>query len=139
MSLKTNNIKIKCNKVLEWLIHIISYALILMLMTVVFPKSFYINHEYFGFYALLISIIIYILNKAIKPIIVFLTLPITGLTLGIFYPFINLFILFLVSLILGKNFEMHGFFMSLLVSILISTIHFIIDRLIFKNLLNKIS
>lgn len=139
MNLEIKGIKKSINKVLDWLIHIIAYGLILMLMTVIFPKSFYINYKYFGFYALLISIIIYILNKAVKPIIVFLTLPITGLTLGIFYPFINLFILFIVSLIFGKNFEMHGFFMSLLVSILISIIHFVINELILKKILRKIT
>ncbi len=120
--------------IVDWIVHIILYGLILILMTVIFPKSFYINHKWFGFYALLISIIIYILNKLIKPIIVFLTLPITGLTLGIFYPFINLFIIFIVSLLFGSNFEMHGFFMSLLVSILISVINFIVDDVILRKL-----
>ena len=127
----------KISSILDSVIHIILYGLILILMTVIFPKSFYINHKWFGLYALLISILIYILNKGVKPIIVFLTLPITGLTLGIFYPFINLFILFIVSLIFKSNFEMHGFFMSLLVSILISIINFIADELILKKITRK--
>ncbi len=129
----------KINTILDSIIHIILYGLILILMSFIFPKSFYINHELFGLYALAISIIIYILNKAVKPIIVFLTLPITGITLGIFYPFINLFILFIVSLLFGSNFEMHGFFMSLLVSILISIINFIADELILKPIYGRLN
>ena len=35
-----------------------------------------------------ISILIYILNKTVKPILFKLTLPITGITLGLFY-FVN--------------------------------------------------
>ena len=42
---------------------------------------------------LLATLIISILNITIKPVLFVLTLPITTLTLGIFYPFINVIIL----------------------------------------------
>ena len=34
-------------------------------------------------------LIIFILNRTIKPLLVFLTLPLTAITLGLFYPLIN--------------------------------------------------
>ena len=36
--------------------------------------------------------LLFILNKTIKPLLFYLTIPITGITLGLFYPFINLII-----------------------------------------------
>ena len=56
----------------------IGYAIVLITVSVLF-SSFEINNKYYGLYALLASIIIYILNKTIKPILTYLTLPITVL------------------------------------------------------------
>ena len=77
---------------LESGINIICYALILVMMSELFQKTIQIDNSYFGIWGLLISLVIFIMNKTVKPIIFSLTLPITALTLGIFYPFINLFI-----------------------------------------------
>ena len=125
------------NRFIDWLLHMIGYALILICMSVLFPKSFYINNEYFGLYGLFVAIIIYWINQTIKPMIVLFTLPITGVTLGIFYPFINLLMLYLVSFILKSNFVIHGLWLPLLISILISIMNIILDSLIFKPVLER--
>ena len=74
------------NNIFDWLIHMIGYALILIIISFVFKKTVYIDEGIFGLWGLIAAIIIYILNKTVKPLIVWLTLPITGITLGIFYP-----------------------------------------------------
>ena len=125
------------NRFVEWLIRMVGYALILICMSVLFPKSFYINNAFFGIYGLLIAVIIFWINQTIKPMIVLFTLPITGLTLGIFYPFINLLMLYLVSFFLGSNFVIHGIWIPLLISILISVMNIILDHLIFKPVLER--
>lgn len=127
----------RINRFIEWLIHTIGYALILICMTVLFPKSFNINNEYFGLYSLIASILISILNQTIKPMIVLFTLPITGITLGIFYPFINVFILYLVSFVLGNNFVIHGIFIPFLIAILISIMNILLDGLVIKPILER--
>jgi len=135
---KTQNKKIRTvNRFIDWLIHMLGYALVLICMSVLFPKSFYINNEYFGLYGLIVAVIIYWLNQTVKPMIVLFTLPITGLTLGIFYPFINLIILYLVSFLLGSNFVIHGLWIPLLISILISIINILLESLIFKPMLER--
>ena len=135
---KTQNKNIKTiNRFIDWLIHMIGYALILICMSVLFPKSFYINNEYFGLYGLIVAVIIYWLNQTVKPMIVLFTLPITGLTLGIFYPFINLIILYLVSFLLGSNFTIHGLWIPFLISILISVTNILLDDLILKPMLER--
>ena len=120
---------------LEYGISIISYALVLVMMAELFQKTIQIDNSYFGIWGLLISLVIFILNKTVKPIIFSLTLPITALTLGIFYPFINLFILKIVDFMFFNHFNIHGFFMSLLVAILISFINMILDETIIKPMI----
>lgn len=132
---KQNNLRI--NRFIEWLIHTVLYALILISMSVIFPKSFYINNSYLGLYGLIASILISILNQTIKPIIVLFTLPITGITLGIFYPFINVFILYLVSFVLGKNFVIHGIFIPFIIAILISIMNILMDIIVIKPILER--
>ena len=124
-------------KFIEWLIYMIGYALILISVSVLFKNTIQIDNNYFGFWSLLSAILINILNRTIKPIIVKLTIPITALTLGIFYPFINVFILYIVDFCLGSHFSVNGIFMTCLVAILISIMNMILDNVVIKPLLRK--
>ena len=124
-------------KLLDWLIRMIGYALILMLMSLLFKQTLYIDKEYFGLWSFLAVIIIYLLNKTVKPILFRLTIPITGLTLGLFYPFLNLIILKIVSLILYPHFQINGILYALLASILISILNIIMDGILDKLLKRK--
>ena len=132
--------KKRLNKLLDWLLKMIGYALILICISTVIgsDKSIYIDPSYFGFWGFLTAVIIYVLNKTIKPIIFWLTLPITGLTLGLFYPLINVFVLNLADLILFNHFEITGgIFMSIFVAILISILNMILDHLILEKITRK--
>lgn len=124
-------------KFIEWMIYMIGYALILISISVLFKNTIQIDNNYFGFWALVAAIMIHILNRTIKPVIVWLTIPITALTLGIFYPFINVFILHIVDFILGDHFSVKGIFMCVIVAILISIMNMIMDELIIKPLLER--
>ena len=117
---------------LDWLIRMIGYALILILMSLLFKHTLYIDKEYFGLWSFLASIIIYVLNKTVKPILFKLTIPITGLTLGLFYPFLNLIVLKIVSLILYPHFQINGILYALFASILISILNIIMDHVLDK-------
>lgn len=125
-------------KVIEWLIYMLGYTLVLIAVSYLFD-SMYIDLNHCYIYAVFVVLIIYILNKTIKPLLVRLTIPITGITLGLFYPFINLFILKLTDWILGKHFQLHNFWIALVISILLSVINILLDKLIYKPLINKIA
>lgn len=122
---------------IEWMIYMVGYALILISISVLFKNTIQIDNHYFGFWALAAAIIINLLNRTIKPVIVWLTIPITALTLGIFYPFINVFILHIVDFILGSHFSVNGIFLCVIVAILISIMNMIMDELIIKPLLER--
>jgi putative membrane protein len=65
-----------------------------------------------------------ILNLLVRPVLVFLTLPITIITLGLFLLVINAVILMLVSAI-TPGFEVKSFWTGLLGAIVISIISFL--------------
>lgn len=127
----------KINKFFDWLIHMIGYAIVLIAVSLIFNDTVYIDNAYFGFWGLMAAIIIYFLNKSIKPILFWLTLPITGLTLGLFYPFINVFILKIVDFILGEHFEITNVFMGFFVAICISVMNLLMSALIIKPILRR--
>ena len=62
-----------------------------------------------------------LVNAILRPVIVILTLPITILTLGLFIPVINAFLLKLVSLMI-RGFEVHGFWSAVFGAILLSLV-----------------
>ena len=119
----------RLSRFIDWVLHMIGYTLVFIFVTSFF-KSIYIDSDHLIIWSAIIVLVIYILNKTVKPILVTLTIPITGLTLGLFYPFINLFILKLVDWILGKHFQLYNFWIALLVSILLSIINLIMDKII---------
>lgn len=122
--------------ILECVIHIVIYAVILLLVSLVF-NTIDIDNNYFGIYCLLASIIIYLLNKTIKPILFRLTIPITGITLGLFYPCINILILKITDFILGNHFNTNGIITLFLTAILISIINKLMDKIIIKKVVRK--
>jgi len=131
------NKKKRLNRFLEWFLYMIGYTIVLITMSVLF-ESLYIDNSYYGLWALLAAIILFILNKTIKPIIVWLTLPITGLTLGLFYPFINVLILYLVGFILGEHFVVTGLLVPFFIAILISFMNILMENLIIDPILRRV-
>lgn len=125
----------KINKYLDWFIHMVGYALVLITVSVIFQKTIYIDNRLFGLWGLIAVIIVFILNRTIKPILVWMTLPLTALTLGLFYPLINILVLKITDFILGSHFEIKGTIMVFFVSIIISIMNAIMDNLIIDNLL----
>jgi len=122
------------NKFFEWLLYILCYSIVLIIMSVLF-KSLNISNEYYGLYALLASIIIYILNQTVKPVLFYLTLPITALTMGLFYPLINVLILYITSFILGDKFQITGIVIPFYIAILISVLNIVMEGLIIKPII----
>ena len=127
--------KYRINRLIEWILYMIGYTLVFIIITSLF-KSIHID-EPFLLWSSIAVLIIYALNKTIKPLIVTITIPITGITLGLFYPCINLFILKLVDWILVKHFEMSDIWIALLVAILLSITNFIMEELM-KKMISKV-
>ena len=137
VSNKDSRQRVVNNKFFEWLLYMVSYSIVLIVVSLLFGDSFYISNKFYGLYALLASIIIYILNQTIKPVLVFLTLPITALSMGLFYPLINVFILYVTSFILGDNFNIVGIFIPFVMAILISFLNMVMEGMIIKPIIYR--
>ncbi len=128
--------KLKLNKFVEWLIHMLGYSLVFAASTSLFDSvKIDSNNHYLIIF--LIVLLIYFLNKTIKPILVTLTIPITGITLGLFYPCINLFILKLVDWIMGSHFDLSNLYAAFFLAILLSIMNFIVAEII-NSILKKV-
>jgi len=71
--------------------------------------------------ALLAAFLLGLVNAVVRPIILILTLPLTIVTLGLFIPVINAFLLKLVSLMI-QGFEVHGFWSAVFGALLLSLV-----------------
>lgn len=132
---KTNGkeIEYRLNLFLEWLIYMFGYAIVLLITSNLF-RPLYVENFLYGFIA---AVLIYILNKTVKPFLVTISLPLIGMSLGLFYFVINVVILLLVSLVLGKHFHLTGFFSPFIVAIFISVMNVIMENLIIKPLIER--
>ena len=121
------------SKYLNFLVSLVVYAVVLFIASNLF-KNFEIN----GFlYALIAAFIMSALNYFVKPILVYCMLPLTIITFGIAYPIVNIIILELCDLLMGESFVIHGFFSMFFISIFISLLKIMLDKLITNKIGGK--
>ena len=129
--------KEKIVNVIDFLLHFFSYVVIFVLVATYFD-SFQIDDSHLYTYGMLATLIIFILNKTVKPVIIKLTIPLTGLTLGLFYPFVNVMILKLTDWILRSHFEIEGVWTVFFIAILISIMNLLIDYIVIKPIVRRL-
>ena len=83
--------------------------------------------------AMLVSVILVLMNVYVKPILIFLTFPITIVTLGLFLLVINAAIILTTSYLLKDGFKVDGFWVAMLFSIVLSMITSLIDSMTEKD------
>lgn len=131
-----NNQNIKINKLIEWIIYMMGYTVAFLLVSKLFG-TFKINEEHTYTYAVISVLLIYILNKTVKPILFRLTLPITGLTLGLFYFVINSIILKMVDIIMGTRLDFTNTWKLFFIAVLLSLTNLLIENLVIKPIIRR--
>ncbi len=58
----------KVNKYLDWFIHMVGYALVLITVSVIFQKTIYIDNRFFGIWGLIIASLVNISYVTIQHI-----------------------------------------------------------------------
>lgn len=71
--------------------------------------------------AIIVAFVLSFLNSFLKPIVVFLTIPVTVLTFGLFLIFINAFMI-LITAHFVNGFTVDGFWWAFLFSIILSVV-----------------
>lgn len=102
----------------RWLLNVLLNTVVLLIIDSLFSGVYL--HGIWG--ALLTAIVLSILNMLVKPILVLITLPITFLTLGLFYFIINAITLKLADVVMGSSFEIESFGTAILASLVLSII-----------------
>ena len=96
----------------------------ILIIAYLFPKVIWVD----GFWAALVAaFLLGIVNAILRPILVFFTLPLTLLTLGLFLLVINGLMLWLVATLV-KGFHVNGFWGAVFGSILISIVSWVLSR-----------
>jgi putative membrane protein len=80
--------------------------------------------------AFLAAVVLSLLNAVLRPLLIFFTLPVTIVTLGLFTLVINAFLLWLTGVILHGGFSVHGFWPALLGALMISVISGILNSML---------
>ena len=73
------------------------------------------------------SLVLGILNAFIRPIMMFLALPLLIFTLGLFTLVINALLLYLVSFLLGRYFEVDNFWSAFLGALIVSVVSMLLS------------
>lgn len=96
----------------------------ILIISYLFPRMIWVD----GFLAALVAaFLLGVVNAIIRPILVFLTLPLTVVTLGLFLLVVNGLMLWLVSALV-RGFHVSGFWGAVLGSILISIVSWLLSR-----------
>lgn len=86
--------------------------------------------------AVIAACVLGVINVFVRPILVFLTLPLSVLTLGLFYFFINAILLMLVAHIV-PGFRIENFFSAFLGSLVISFVSWLANSFIYNHKIEK--
>jgi putative membrane protein len=122
------------DNIYNWLLNILVYGLVLVITSLVFKNYFYLDLSDYGIWVIIVSILVYLLNRTIKPLLTWLTLPLTAVTLGLFIFVINVMILKIADLLVGPHFEITNLFMAILAAVFISILHSMMESIIVKPL-----
>ncbi len=75
------------------------------------------------------ALVLALINAVVRPVLLFLTLPFTLLTLGLFIFLLNAFCLWLTS-VLVKGFDVQGFWSAVLGAMIVSAVSWIVTILL---------
>ncbi|SRR6056297_237816 len=101
------------NNLVDWLLNTIAVLVTALILPGVTVSSFLV--------ALAVALVLGFLNSFVKPVLVFLTLPINLLTLGLFTLVINAFIIQFTSVIV-PGFMVSSFWWAILFSIILAVV-----------------
>ncbi|KRM90411.1 phage holin family protein [Liquorilactobacillus cacaonum] len=100
-------------------------AIIFVSVAGFFPQSFHVANIWIS---LIAAIVLGLLNMFVKPILLIFSLPITFMTLGLFYFVINAFMLELTSYLVGSTFIFASFGDAFLLALILSLVNVVITN-----------
>jgi putative membrane protein len=118
---------------MNFIIKLFLNAIAVVIVAYILPGVHLIGASYF-WDAVVLAAILSLLNVSVKPLLIFLTIPATIFSLGLFLLVINAAIIEIAAWIMGpQRFVVDSFWWALLFSILLSIVNGIFERLTIKS------
>ncbi len=124
---------------MRFLIKLLFIGLTVFALSYFFPEHILITQVSFlgitltGYLAALgVALILALLNAIVRPILVFLTIPITIITLGLFLIIINGFIIWLADKMM-TGFMVESFTWMVIMSLVLTVITYILDAILYPK------
>jgi len=117
-----------CFDLRKFFTNLLIYSLVLMVTAGLFPGFYLANISA----AIRAALTLTLLNTFVKPLIIFLTFPLTILTLGLFYLVINGIIIMMTAGMMGESFVISNFFTAFIAAIFISVLQHFIKKYLLK-------
>lgn len=106
-----------------FILRLLIQMIAILIISYLFPKLIWVD----GFLAALVAaFLLGVVNAVIRPLLIFLTFPLTVLTFGLFLLILNGLMLWLVSALV-RGFHVSGFWGAVVGSILISLVSWILS------------
>lgn len=115
----------------DFVVSMFVFAIVLLLASNIF-KGFYIDGLGYAFIA---AILISFLDSTLRPTLIYLTLPVTVLSLGLLYPLANVIILKLAGLLLGSHMNVEGIIAPFFIAVFIAIVKLIADKIIVEPII----
>ena len=117
--------------------YVFLYTFVFLFVDLLFD-SFVIDPEHIYIYSFVSVILLLALTYTVKPILFKITLPLTGLTFGLFYFVNNMIILKLIEYIMGGVVKFTSLPILFFISIVFSILNFIINDVIMRPINKKV-
>lgn len=109
---------------MKFVVNLLLTALAVLVLANLLPGAAITDY----FTAILVAFVLAILNALVKPVLFFISIPITLITLGLFLFVINAVIILLADQLV-TGFSVNGFWAALLFSLCLSLMESVINRL----------
>jgi len=109
---------------MNFLIKLLTVALSVFLAAEILPGVNVLDFKW----ALAVALVLSLLNTFVKPVLIFLTIPATIISLGLFLFVINACVILLADYLIVSAFEVNGFWWALVFSIVVSVLSSIIQK-----------
>ena len=113
---------------MKWILKLLLTALAVLLVANILPGVAVISYTY----AIWVALVIGLLNSIVRPLLIFLTLPATLITLGLFLFVINACIILIASNILS-GFNVISFWWSLLFSLMLTFLQSLLHSVLIEG------
>lgn len=113
---------------MRWLYSLAINSLVFIVVAGFLQPNFYVANV---LTAVIAAMVLSVLNTIVRPILIFITLPVTIFTLGLFLFIVNAITLEMTDYILGDAVRVNGFGTAILASLLISLFSMLIQYFVF--------